>query len=136
MPIKVKHLLKHYAPRVITSDEQLDEYTNALIELEEQRQMSAEEREYARLLATLIEKYENQHYPIPAATPLEILAELIEQNGMKQRDLVPLLGTESVVSEIVNGKRPLSKSHIEKLSKRFRVSPAVFFPPIAASARR
>jgi HTH-type transcriptional regulator / antitoxin HigA len=136
MPINVKHLLKHHAPRVIISDEQLDEYTNALIELEEQRHMSAEEREYARLLAALIEKYENQQYPIPAATPLEVLAELIEQNGLRQRDLVPLLGTESVVSEIVNGRRPLSKSHIEKLSKRFRVSPAVFFPSIAASARR
>ena len=49
-----------------------------------------------------------------------VLAELIEQNGLRQRDLVPLLGTESVVSEIVNGKRPLSKIHIEKLSRRFR----------------
>lgn len=134
MGVTVKHELKYHAPRVIVSDEQLDEYTNTLIELQEQR-MTAEDREYARLLAALIEKYENEHYQIPAATPQEVLAELIEQNGLKQRDLVPLLGTESAVSMIVNGRRPLSKANIEKLSQRFRVSPAVFFPKLAAAQR-
>jgi HTH-type transcriptional regulator / antitoxin HigA len=136
MPVTAKHELKHHAPRVITSDEQLDDYMNTLIELREQRTMTVEEREYARLLATLIEKYESEHYPIAAATPEEVLVELIEQNGLRQRDLVPLLGTESVVSEIVNGKRALSKANIEKLSKRFRVSPALFFPQPQAAARR
>jgi HTH-type transcriptional regulator / antitoxin HigA len=131
-----KYELKQHALPVITSDEQLDEYTNALIELEEQRDLTTEDRKYARMLAALIEKYENEHYPIAAATPQEVLAELIEQNRLRQRDLVPLLGTESVVSEIVNGKRALSKTNIEKLSQRFRVSPAVFFPQIAARARR
>jgi HTH-type transcriptional regulator / antitoxin HigA len=131
-----KYELKQHALPVITSDEQLDEYTNALIELEEQRNLTAEDQKYARMLAALIEKYENEHYPIAAATPQEVLVELIEQNGLRQRDLVPLLGTESVVSEIVNGKRTLSKTNIEKLSYRFRVSPAVFFPHIAAKARR
>jgi HTH-type transcriptional regulator / antitoxin HigA len=131
-----KYELKQHALPVITSDEQLDEYTNALIELEERRDLTAEDRKYARVLAALIEKYENEHYPIAAATPQEVLVELIEQNGLRQRDLVPLLGTESVVSEIVNGKRALSKTNIERLSQRFRVSPAVFFPQIAAKARR
>lgn len=135
MPVTAKHQLKHQAPRVITSDEQLDDYTNTLLELREQRVMTAEEREYARLLAALIEKYEAEHYPIAAATPEEVLAELIEQNGLKQRDLIPILGAESVVSEIVNGKRPLSKNNIEKLSKRFRVSPAIFFPQTAPARR-
>lgn len=135
MPVTAKHQLKHQAPRVITSDEQLDDYTNTLLELREQRVMTAEEREYARLLAALIEKYETEHYPIAAATPEEVLAELIEQNGLKQRDLIPILGAESVVSEIVNGKRPLSKNNIEKLSKRFRVSPAIFFPQTAPARR-
>ncbi len=123
-----KYELQHPAVSVIASDEQLDEYTNALIELEEQRNLSAEDRKYARMLAALIEKYEAEHYSIAAATPQDVLAELIEQNNLRQRDLVPLLGTESVVSEIVNGKRSLSKTNIEKLSVRFRVSPALFFP--------
>jgi HTH-type transcriptional regulator/antitoxin HigA len=131
----MKHELKHAAPRVITSDAQLEEYTHALIELEEHAHKTADERGYASLLAALIQKYESEHHTIKAATPEEVLAELIEQNGLKQRELVPLLGTESVVSEIVNGKRPLSRANIEKLSRRFRVSPAVFFTKEAAADR-
>jgi HTH-type transcriptional regulator/antitoxin HigA len=127
-----KYQLEYPALSVIKSDAQLDEYMNALIELEERRDLSSDDRQYARLLAALIEKYESEHYPITAVEPRDVLSELIEQNGLRQRDLVPLLGPESVVSEIVNGRRPLSKANIEKLSQRFRVSPAVFFPKTAA----
>lgn len=132
-----KYELKYPAPAVIESDDQNEQYTEKLIELKKKRgRLSAEDREYARLLAALIEKYESERFPIPDATPQEILAELIEQNGLRQRDLVPILGPESVVSEIVNGKRPLSKTHIERLSQRFHVSPAVFFPKAAARKKR
>jgi HTH-type transcriptional regulator/antitoxin HigA len=48
-------------------------------------------------------------------------------NNLKQKDLAPLFGSESIVSEILNRKRELNKSQIEKLSRRFNVSPAVFF---------
>jgi HTH-type transcriptional regulator / antitoxin HigA len=48
-------------------------------------------------------------------------------NDVRQKDLAPLLGSESVVSEVLGGKRELNKHHIEKLSERFAVSPAVFF---------
>lgn len=125
-----KYELKYPALAVIESDTQNRLYTKKLLELMKQPQRSAEDRKYARLLATLIEKYESERYPILDAKPEEVLAELIEQNGLRQRDLVPMLGTESVVSELVNGKRPLSKANIEKLSQRFHVSPAVFFPRI------
>jgi HTH-type transcriptional regulator/antitoxin HigA len=52
---------------------------------------------------------------------------LISANNLRQKDLAPLLGSESVVSEILSGKRELNKRQIEKLSTRFNVSPAVFF---------
>ncbi|HKV49090.1 MAG TPA: hypothetical protein VJN69_13430 [Candidatus Acidoferrales bacterium] len=134
-----KYELKYPAPAVIESDDQNAQYTEKLIEMKRRGRLSAEDREYARLLAALIEKYESEKFSVPNATPQEILAELIEQNGLRQRDLVPILGPESVVSEIVNGKRPLSKTHIERLSHRFHVSPAVFFPKTPArvgSARK
>jgi HTH-type transcriptional regulator/antitoxin HigA len=113
---------------VIESDAQNRLYAAKLIELMKESHRSAEERKYARLLAALIESYENKQYPIPDAKPEQVLAELIDQNNLRQKDLVPLLGPESVVSEIVNGKRPLSAANIEKLSRKFHVSPAVFFP--------
>lgn len=123
-----KYELKYPAPTVIESDAQNRLYAAKLIELMKESHRSAEERKYARLLAALIESYENKQYPIPDAKPEQVLAELIDQNNLRQKDLVPLLGPESVVSEIVNGKRPLSAANIEKLSRKFHVSPAVFFP--------
>jgi HTH-type transcriptional regulator/antitoxin HigA len=48
-------------------------------------------------------------------------------NGLRQKDLVDVFGTESIASEVLNGKRELNKEQIRRLSERFRVSPAVFF---------
>ena len=61
-----KYQLEYPALSVIKSDAQLDEYMNALIELEERRDLSSDDRQYARLLAALIEKYESERYPITA----------------------------------------------------------------------
>ncbi len=115
------------APKVITSDAQNERYIAWLLELEKKDRPSAKEREFAELLTVLIEAYEDEDYPIRAAGPVEVLVELIEANNLKQKDLAPLLGSESVVSEVLRGKRELNKHHIERLSKRFGVSPAVFF---------
>jgi HTH-type transcriptional regulator/antitoxin HigA len=57
-----------------------------------------------------------------------VLRFLLDRHGLKQRDLAVELGGESVVSEVLSGKRRLNAAHIEELSKRFHVSPAVFFP--------
>jgi HTH-type transcriptional regulator / antitoxin HigA len=115
------------APRVITSDAQNERYIAALLELEKKDRLSTKEKDFAELLTVLIEAYEEERYPIRAANPLEVLVALMEANDLKQKDLAPLLGSESVVSEVLRGKRELNKHHIERLSRRFRVSPAVFF---------
>src|SRR5437879_3751178 len=115
------------APKVVTSEAQNERYISVLLELEKKGRLSAKEREFAELLTVLIEAYEEEHYPIRAASPVEVLLQLMEANNLKQKDLAPLLGSESVVSEVLRGKRELNKHHIERLSKRFGVSPAVFF---------
>ena len=115
------------APRPITSEAQNEHYTEVLYNLEHRGHLSAAEENYAELLTVLIEAFEDQWYPIRAASPLEVLAELMAGNNLKQKNLAPLLGAESIVSEVLNGKRELNKQHIEKLSQRFNVSPALFF---------
>jgi HTH-type transcriptional regulator/antitoxin HigA len=52
---------------------------------------------------------------------------LMDQHELRQSDLAEEIGTQGVVSEILSGKRDLNRGHIESLSKRFSVSPAVFF---------
>ena len=76
---------------------------------------------------TLIEAYEEEHHAIPDASPADVLRALMDANELRQKDLVPVFGSESIVSEILHKKRQLNKAHIEKLSKRFHVSPSVFF---------
>lgn len=118
--------LEYRAPRIITSNEQLDEYTNTLIELEERRHKTAEEREYAQLLAALIEKYEDERYPIEGAEPVEILKELMSANELRQKDLAPLLGGESGISAILSGDRRINMDQAFRLGERFKVSPMLF----------
>jgi HTH-type transcriptional regulator/antitoxin HigA len=78
-------------------------------------------------LTTLIAAYEEENHPIPDASPIDVLRTLIEANDLRQKDLAVIFGSESIVSEVLHGKREINRNHIEKLSKRFNVSPAVFF---------
>ncbi len=89
--------------------------------------LTVAEKKYAEVLALLIEAYEEKHYPIRAASPVEVLEELMSVNNLKQKALASTLGSESIVSEILSGRRELNRRHIERLSKRFKVSPEVFF---------
>jgi len=76
-------------------------------------------------LSTLIHVYEEEHYPIPEARAVDILRFFMDENGISQSDL-PEVGSQGVVSEILNGKRELNVRQIRKLAKRFHISPAVF----------
>ncbi len=89
--------------------------------------MSAAERRMAELLTLLIEDFEEKHYALNAASPLEILNELMSANNLKQKNLLDVFGTPSIVSEVLRGKRKLTTEHIRRLSRRFHVSPELFF---------
>jgi HTH-type transcriptional regulator/antitoxin HigA len=88
---------------------------------------TAEEKDLAELLTLLIEDFEEKHFALPRCPPLEMVRFLMEQQGLKQKDLVDVFGTPSIVSEVMNGKRELNKEHIRRLSERFHVSPELFF---------
>jgi HTH-type transcriptional regulator/antitoxin HigA len=121
-------LLAKVPPRVIRSEEQNESYIAALYELEQRhKEWSEAEAELADLLTLLIEDYEEKTYSLPRSSPLQVLAFLMEQHGLKQKDLVDVFGTPSIVSEVMNGKRELNKEQIRRLSARFHVSPELFF---------
>ncbi len=113
-------------PHVIRTEKENEYYIDLLYSLDQKDNPTAAERELADLLTLLIEAFEDQHYALKQATPIENLAELMEANGLKQKDLVDVFGTPSIVSEILSGNRRLTVEHIKKLSKRFNVSPELF----------
>jgi HTH-type transcriptional regulator/antitoxin HigA len=125
--VSEKYALEVGSPTPITSARQHEEYLSVLDKLASKENPTREEEKYAEVLMTLIEVYEEMHHSIPDTSPVEILRTLMDANNLRQKDLVPIFGTESIVSEVLNQKRKLNKTHIEKLSKRFRVSPAIFF---------
>ena len=122
-----KYALEVNSPAPVTSERQHEEYLSVLDKLASKDNPTSEEEKYAEVLMTLIEAYEEEHHSIPDAPPVEVLRALMDANHLRQKDLVPIFGSESIVSEVLHKKRGLNKSHIEKLSKRFRVSPAAFF---------
>ena len=120
-------MIRKGAPHIIHSDEQLAEYTKALFKLTATSRPTPEEEEAIELLMLLIERYEAKRYPVPDADPVDVLRFLLERNGLSQRDIRRELGSESTVSLVLSGKRRLNRDHIERLSRRFHVSPSVFF---------
>ena len=72
--------------------------------------------------ARLIEAYERARWPRRTPSLPDLLTYLMEQHGLSRADLVPLLGTPSRVSEVLNGKRELSMSMVRKLRERFQIS--------------
>ena len=125
--VSEKYALEVGSPTTITSERQHEEYLAVLDRLASKERPTSEEEKYAEVLMTLIEAYEEEHHAIPDAPPVEVLRALMEANGLRQKDLAAIFGTESIVSEVLRKKRGLNKTHIEKLSKRFGISPAVFF---------
>jgi HTH-type transcriptional regulator / antitoxin HigA len=77
--------------------------------------------------AARIAYFEEKYYPLKAACPVEVLNELMLANSLKQKDLLDVFGTPSIISEVLRGKRKLTTEHIRRLSRRFHVSPEVFF---------
>jgi len=120
-------MIRRGAPRLIHNDKELAEYTKALFALTAKPRLTLADEEAIELMTLLVERYEQERYPIPAAEPADVLRFLLQQTGLSQRDIAPELGSETTVSLVLSGKRQLNRDHIARLSRRFNVSPAVFF---------
>jgi HTH-type transcriptional regulator / antitoxin HigA len=125
--LPTKYLVKEEAPKIISSREQHEVYISRLLDLQRNAHRTAEQTETAKLLIVLIADYEAKHFTIERASGVDVLKELMNTNGLRQKDLAEDLGGESVVSLILKEKRQLNRQQIEKLGLRFHVSPAVFF---------
>ena len=113
---------------MIRTEKENDACTELLYELDRRsKKLTIAEKELAGLLTLLIDDFESRNYQLPRAKPLEALQFLIDQHGLLQKDLADVFGTPSIVSEVLSGKRELNKDHIKRLSRRFHVSPEIFF---------
>jgi len=88
--------------------------------------ISPEEDALLRLMATLIQDFEERFYQPEEATPLEILHHLMDARDLKQSDLLEVFGSKGIASEVINGKRNISKTQAKALANFFKVSADLF----------
>jgi HTH-type transcriptional regulator / antitoxin HigA len=121
-------LLKIFPPRPITAEEELIATQKAIDSLLHKGELTSDEHDYLNVLGTLVYEYEQTLEPIPDIYGIELLKALIEEFDLRQKDLVPIVKTNSIVSDVFHEKRQLTTEHIQKLAEFFSVSQAVFFP--------
>jgi HTH-type transcriptional regulator / antitoxin HigA len=124
---KYRSLLMNALPQVIETDAELERVEKIITGLlKKGENLSPEEDKLLDLLSNLVEDYEDEHYTIPEAAPNEVLKFLMGQNDLKQSDLKAIFSTSGIASEVINGKRSISKAQAKKLAEFFNVSVAVF----------
>ena len=114
-------LLAKSLPRPIRTDEEHARFTSPLLELDEREDLSPEEEALAEVLTLVIEDYEQKRYPLPEVSPNESLKALMEERGLKHKDIWPVLGNKGVATEILNGRRSISKAQAKRLAAFFPV---------------
>jgi HTH-type transcriptional regulator/antitoxin HigA len=122
---KYARLLARASPVVIETEE---DYQRMLAQVEKlmKKKLSAEEGKLFDLMVTLIEDYENEHYELNASTPRGILSELMQARGVRPAHLSDIIGSKSHLSEILSGKRAISKTQAKQLAAFFRVAVDLF----------
>jgi HTH-type transcriptional regulator/antitoxin HigA len=125
---KYSQLLAQVQPRPIQSEEE-NERLLAIVDrlmAKGDDQRTPEEDVLLELLCQLIERFEEEHYPISESPPHRVLQFLMEQNDVRESDLLTILGSRGQVSEVLSGKRGISKAQAKALGEFFHVSPELF----------
>ena len=107
------------------------DYETALAEIEQlfEARPGTPAADRLEILTTLVEGYENHHYPIPLPDPVEAILYYLESRGLTRRDLEFYLGSRARVSEILNRKRPLSLEMIRRLHQGLGIPAEVLIQP-------
>ena len=118
-------LLAETLPRVIRSDRENERLISEMERIDLLAHPTAAQKALSELIALLVEEYERR-YDLGHAEPLEALKHLMEDRGIRQRDLIPVFGSSSVASDVLNGKREISKLHARRLAEYFSVPAGLF----------
>ena len=114
-------LLAKSLPRPIRTEAERARFAETLLALDDRDDLSAEEEALAEVLTLLIEDYEEKKYPLPQVSPNESLNALMEERGLKHKDIWPVLGNKGAATEVLSGRRSISKAQARRLAEFFHV---------------
>lgn len=93
-------------------------------------EVDTQEGDRLEIMATLVQAYEAQHFPIELPDPIEAIKFRMEQSGMSPKDLVPMIGRSNRVYEVLNRTRPLTLIMIRKLHEQMGIPVESLIKPI------
>jgi HTH-type transcriptional regulator/antitoxin HigA len=114
-------LLAKFLPRPIRTKTEHAQFTETLLALDDRDDLSPEEEALAEVLTLLIEDYEEKNYPLPQVSPNDSLNALMEERGLKHKDIWPVLGNKGAATEVLSGRRSISKTQAKRLAEFFHV---------------
>jgi HTH-type transcriptional regulator/antitoxin HigA len=124
---RYRRLLSRTMPVVIETEKE-NERMLAVVQklMDKGENLSPEEEKLLKLFVRLIEDFEQKYYHPKEAEPLEVLRHLMEARGVKQTHLWEIFGSKGIASEVLNGKRGISKTHARALADYFHVAADLF----------
>lgn len=120
-------LITTFPPRPITNDAELIATQNQINYILGKSKLTQDDRDYLKVLGTLVYDFEDKNEPMPTLKGAELLKALLEESNIQPQDLVPIFPSESIVLDILNGERELTASQIKELAAFFHISPGSFF---------
>jgi HTH-type transcriptional regulator/antitoxin HigA len=125
---KYTRLANHVVVKAIESEDEYDHMVAAVESLVDKGEpcLSPEESALLETMAILIQAYDDRHHPLPPVAPAKMLAYLMDTSGRATKDLLPVLGTRGRASEVLSGKRSISKQQAKKLASVFNVAADLF----------
>ncbi|NJM19218.1 MAG: transcriptional regulator [Richelia sp. RM2_1_2] len=119
-------LIITFPPRPITNEEELKATQNRINSILDKENITKDDKDYLKVLSTLVYDYENQHEAIPILKGVTLIKALLEESSLQPQDLIPICESESRVLDILNGKSQLTESEIKQLADFFKMSPSYF----------
>jgi len=123
---KYSSLLSQYQPRIIKNEDENEIFLEIVESLLSRENLTPEEDTLLELLVKLIEDFEEKHYQLNASTPQSRLIHLMDARSLEPADLIEILGTIEMVTELINGQLEITKKQAEALGKFFHVNPGLF----------
>jgi len=123
--LKYGKLLARTLPQVIETREEFDRLVQTMEALDRQESLTPEGHALRKLLEHLIKEYDDK-IELPYSPPYRTVLYLMERQRLRQVDLLPVFGSRSVASEVLNGKREISKTHARKLAEFFHLPVSLF----------
>lgn len=112
-------LITSFPPRSIKSEVELIATQARINFILDKGQLNQDERDYIKILGMLVDEYEEKHEPMPKIKGIELLKALLEETNLQPKDLVTIFGSETIILDVLQGKKQMTEEQAQKLNSSF-----------------